>query len=205
MDQISSYSIPFRYIPPVSFRAVPLSALALALLGCGSSALRIAGAPRGDTYVQGFDGSERSVAIGKIRLRPEVCKGFPLAQEHRKLGANDFVKFLESRGFDPKVTRARPDLVFVDISNAGTHDPVRFRVATLDNAGAAGRDLHVSLLQHGEGRWGFHRSNLAVLAPPASASDIVAFASLTKLACWGVLTVAGLDDSYVIPGGYSEL
>ena len=28
---------------------------------------------------------------------------------------------------------------------------------------------------------------------------------VASLACWGVLTVAGRDDTFVVPGGYREL
>ncbi|MDF2698430.1 MAG: hypothetical protein K0S65_6814, partial [Labilithrix sp.] len=55
------------------------------------------------------------------------------------------------------------------------------------------------------GSWGIHRANIAVLAPPGSVPDILAFVGKTKLACWGVLTVAGRDDAFVVPGGYREL
>jgi hypothetical protein len=34
---------------------------------------------------------------------------------------------------------------------------------------------------------------------------MLAFALKTRLACWGVLTVAGRDDDFVVPGGYTEL
>jgi len=167
--------------------------------------MHVAGTPQGKTYVQGFDGEQHAVVPGEVRLLPSVCKDVDVAQEHRTLSADDFVKFLRQQGLAAKVTRARGDLVYVDVANAGTKSPLRFRVAILDSPGAAGRDLHIALLQHGEGRWGVHRANLAVLGPEGSDDDIVAFAARTKLACWGVLTISGLDDTYVIPGGYAEL
>ena len=40
---------------------------------------------------------------------------------------------------------------------------------------------------------------------PGEVGNIMAFAERTKLACWGVLTVAGPDDAMVVPGGYREL
>jgi hypothetical protein len=49
-----------------------------------------------------------------------------------------------------------------------------------------------------------HRGNLAVLAPIGSMDQILEFAGRTKLACWGVLTVAARDDDFVVPGGYME-
>ena len=81
---------------------------------------------------------------------------------------------------------------------------MRLRVAILPDAPAAGRDLHEAILQHGTGSWGVHRGNLAVLAPIGDPDEIVSFAAKTKLACWGVLTLAGRDDSFVTPGGYFE-
>ena len=35
--------------------------------------------------------------------------------------------------------------------------------------------------------------------------DAVVLAGKLHLACWGTLMIAGHDDSYVIPGGYTEL
>jgi hypothetical protein len=103
------------------------------------------------------------------------------------------------------VSRARLDLAYADVEGTIAGRSLRFRIAILPNAGAAGRELHEALLQHGEGWWGVHRSNLAVLAPPGTLADTVIFAARTRLACWGVVTVAGRDDTYVIPGGYTEL
>lgn len=179
--------------------------IAIQAFGCASSVLHLPGAAPGSSYVEGFDGSERSVVPGSVRLRPSVCADLPTQQEFKPLDADDFARFLKSQGFEVRVTRARLDLAYVDLTHAGSEAPVRFRVAVLADAGAAGRDLHVALLQHGQGSWGVHRSNLAVLAPQGSYDDVVAFASRTKLACWGVLTLTGLDDTFVIPGGYAEL
>ena len=53
--------------------------------------------------------------------------------------------------------------------------------------------------------WGVHRSNLAVLGPAGDPSDTITFAAVTKLACWGVFTIAETDDAFVVPGGYTEL
>src|SRR5205823_3175455 len=116
----------------------------------------------------------------------------------------ELVRFLTAHGYESKTVRARSDLVYVDVLNAGDH-PVRLRVAILPDPPAAGKELHQAILQHGEGSWGVHRSNLAVLAPIGEPSEVVAFAVKTKLACWGVLTMAGLDDTFVVPGGYLEL
>ncbi len=167
--------------------------------------MRPSGSPKGSSYVQGFDGQPHSVVPGSVRLLPSICKDMDLRQDHRPLRVDDFVQFLRSQGLSTTETRARADLVYVDVTSAGSTEPLRFRVAVLSSPGEAGRHLHLALLEHGKGRWGIHRSNLAVLGPEGSYDDIVAFSARTKLACWGVLTLAKLDDTYVIPGGYVEL
>lgn len=186
-------------------RSLGPPALVLSLLGCASSGMHVPASPEGSTFVQGFYGEASSVELGETRLRPSVCEHVDRTQEHRTLGVDDFLAFLHRQGLETEVTRARGDLVYVDVTNAGTEAPLRFRVAILESPGAAGRDLHVALLQHGAGWWGVHRGNLAVLGPEGSDDDIVAFAAKTKLACWGVLTISGLDDTYVLAGGYTEL
>jgi hypothetical protein len=95
--------------------------------------------------------------------------------------------------------------IAIDVVNAGGEIPARLRVAVLPNAQLAGRELHEALLEHGPGSWGVHRSNLAVLAPIGSPDQVVAFATKTQLACWGVITTSGRDDTFVITGGYTEL
>lgn len=141
---------------------------------------------------------------GSARLKPEVCRDTPENKpETATLDASDLVSFLERQGLHTSVIRPRPDLAYVDVAGLGT-EPVRLRVAILPNAYAAGNDLHHAILQHGAGSWGVHRSNLAVLGPIGSMDQIFELAGRTKLACWGVLTVAGLDDDFVVPGGYME-
>jgi hypothetical protein len=125
--------------------------------------------------------------------------------EYTILDEGSLMRFLQARGYELRRVRARSDLVYVDVMNSGGQQPVRLRVAVLPNAQAAGRDLHEALLEHGPGSWGVHRSNLAVLAPIGSPEQVVAFATKTQLACWGVLTTAGRDDTFVITGGYTEL
>ncbi|MBX3196947.1 MAG: hypothetical protein KF894_02220 [Labilithrix sp.] len=177
----------------------------IAACGCGSSDLAIAGAPAASHYLQSFEGEPSGVELGEVRLRPDVCKGLELAPAGRPLDADDFVAFAKSQGLETRMVRARHDLVFVDVLNAGTKVPVRFRVAILDTSGAAGNELHTALLQQGRGTWGLQRSNLAVLAPMTSPEDAVVMASKLRLACWGVFMIAGHDDTFVIPGGYTEL
>jgi hypothetical protein len=91
------------------------------------------------------------------------------------------------------------------VDDARTRRPARLRVAILENADEAGRELADAIAEHGNGSWGIHRSNLAVLGPVGDTSHDLAFAAETKLVCWGVFTVVGSRDTVVIPGGYREL
>jgi len=177
----------------------------LACAGCGASDLHISGAPPASQYVVSFSGEPSGASLGEVRLAQDVCKGVDLKPVGRPLDADAFEAFVKAQGLETRTIRARADLVFVDVVNAGTSAPVRFRVAVLDTAGAAGHELHGALLQHGEGSWGLQRGNLAVLAPTGSIDDIVVMASKLRLACWGTLMIAGHDDTYVVPGGYTEL
>lgn len=186
-------------------RALFFALVSVAALGCGSSDLHIAGAPPASQYLQTFDGEPSGLDLGEVRLRPDVCKGIDVTPVGRPLDADDFIAFVKSQGLETRVVRARHDLVFVDMLNAGTAGPIRFRVAILGSAGAAGHELHTALLQQGRGTWGLHRSNLAVLAPGGSPDDAVVMASKLRLACWGVFMIAGHDDTFVVPGGYTEL
>ncbi len=185
-------------------RGLTLGLVALAN-GCGSADLHVAGAPPAAHYIESFAGQEASVTLGQVRLKPEVCKDIDTKPAGRPLDAEAFTSFVREQGLEMKTSVARHDLVFVDLTNAGTSAPVRFRVAVLDTPGAAGSELHRALLQHGEGTWGVHRGNLAVLAPRASVDDAIVLAAKTKLACWGTLMIAGRDDTFVVPGGYYEL
>ena len=38
----------------------------------------------------------------------------------------------------------------------------------------------------------------------AGLRDAVAFAIQHRLVCWGMMTYAGYDDAYVVPGPYAE-
>jgi hypothetical protein len=174
-------------------------------VGCGPSEMHVPATAPGSSHVQAPDGSPSAVVAGGVRLRASVCEGVDLRPDHRLLEAEEFIRFVRAQGLEVRVATDRGDLVYADVINAGTQNALRFRVAVLPDAGAAGRDLHLALLQHGSGAWGVHRANLAVLAPAGSLDDVVGFAARSKLACWGVLTVAGLDDTFVIPGGYTEL
>jgi hypothetical protein len=184
----------------------PVFALAATLLshaaGCdhGTPAAAYMTTPGGaQHYVQG------PPELGAVRLRPDVCQGVPEnAPDRARLDHDALVQFLQRQGLRTTIVRARADLVYVDVDDGGGGAPLRLRVAILDDALAAGQDLHRAILEHGPGSWGVHRSNLAVLAPIGSVDQILEFAARTKLACWGVLTVASRDDDFVVPGGYME-
>lgn len=112
-------------------------------------------------------------------------------------------KLLDAKGIPYKVSVEREDLHLFDVELHGK--TTRLRVATLDTPREAGRHLHQALLEHGMGYWGVHRGNIAVLGPEASVDDAIGFSFETGLACWGVLTAAGRDDTFMIAGGYFEL
>ncbi len=186
---------------PLHLTTVAAVASALLLVGCSDtvpySTLTTPGG--GSRYAVG------SLDLGAARIKPEVCRDVAENKpESNPLDENALVGFLQRQGFHTKLVRARSDLAYIDITDAGGSEPVRLRVAILPSPHAAGSDLHHAILQHGPGSWGVHRANLAVLAPIGSVDQIVEFAGRTKLACWGVLTVAARDDDFVVPGGYME-
>jgi hypothetical protein len=177
-------------------------AVAVMALGCGES-------PPPNAYLTTPGGGDRyakgSMGLGEAHLRSEVCDGVAENKpDQTRLDEHALAAFLQRQGFQTSLTRARADLVYLDVTNSGGDQPVRLRVAVLEDARAAGADLHKAILEHGDGSWGVHRSNLAVLGPIGNVDQIMEFAGRTKLACWGVLTVAGRDDDFVIPGGYME-
>jgi|SRR5215467_9430799 len=188
--------------PSPALALVLALALALATAGCSGAT----GGAYLSTSGSGASGSvQGSTSPGEMRLNPSICNGIPeLRPDYKPLDEGALMSFLKTHGFETTRTRARSDLVYVDITNAGP-SPVRLRVAILATPPDAGRDLHEALLQHGPGSWGVHRSNLAILAPIGSDDEIIALAVKTKLACWGVLTLTGRDDTFVVPGGYTEL
>ncbi|MGH7294803.1 MAG: hypothetical protein ACRELB_07720 [Polyangiaceae bacterium] len=181
-----------------------LAALAAGALsaGCGEAAPPSAFMTTpggGDRYAKG------PLALSEVHIKGDVCDGVAENKpDSTRLDESALAAFLQRQGFQTTVVRARADLVYMDVTGAGGGKPIRLRVAVLDDAPAAGADLHKALLEHGSGSWGVHRSNLAVLAPIGSIDQILEFAGRSKLACWGVLTVAGRDDDFVIPGGYME-
>jgi hypothetical protein len=182
--------------------AAALSGLLVA--SCGAGPLATEGGPDAAKLVVGFDGEPTGPSLDGMRLRPEVCKGEDLKPPYETLDERDLVRFLQRQNLDVRTTGARSDLVYLTVTGHPLRRPVRLRVAMLPTAEEAGAELHRALLQHGSGYWGVRRANLAVLAPPDALSEVIRFAGRTKLACWGTLTVTGLDDVYVVPGGYHE-
>jgi hypothetical protein len=145
---------------------------------------------------------EKTSRLGEARYRAEVCRGYDLTPEAAPLTTDALKEHLAQKSLAYKVRVERPDLHLFDVVVGGR--TVELRVATLEDRAAAGRHLHSALLEHGKGFWGVHRGNLAVLGPPGSVKDVLAFGAATGLACFGVLTVAGRDDTFVVPGGYFE-
>jgi hypothetical protein len=145
-----------------------------------------------------------SVSLGRFKIGPEACKGMDTRPIVQPLNQEDFTRFLEASGVKVQPRKARTNLYWYDFPN-GDGGFLRLRLAVLDTPSAAAKDLHGSLLEHGPGWWGVRRSNLALLAPKASLSEALGFALKHKLACWGMMTYAGVDDAYVVPGPYAEL
>jgi hypothetical protein len=183
-----------------AMRASWLAALFALLAACGGYRL-----PR----AQGVDPAaqiEGPMTPGAMRLKPSLCDGIDVQPDYTNLDERSVVDFLKKRGFPVRTVRARSDLVYVELQlNPDRDEWVRLRVAILQSAPQAGAELHRAELEHGTDSWGVHRSNLAVLGPAGDVGDIVAFHARTKLACWGVLSIAGRDDDFAVPGGYREL
>ena len=145
-----------------------------------------------------------SIGFNQFKFKPDLCKGIDTHVVNQPLNQEDFTRFVASIGTKVEAKKARANLYWFDFPGDG-EDKVRLRLAILEDAPAAAEDLHASLKEHGPGWWGLRRSNLAILAPKASLDDAAGFAVKYKLVCWGMFTVAGLDDAYVIPGPYMEL
>jgi hypothetical protein len=189
----------------IALRRLSLS-LVLALVACGPSspAARVRSTNLRDSF-EGTAGGEPTFAPNRFRLKASACAGRDVAPVlDQVLDERSLLDHLAAANVKVKVQKARADLIYVDILDAGTVAPVRLRVAVLKSRHAAGRELHEAIQQHGRGSFGFHRGNLAVLAPVAPLEDALAFSVRTQLACWGVLTVAAADDDFVVAGGYSE-
>jgi hypothetical protein len=144
------------------------------------------------------------VTLSEFKIGPKACEGLDLAVSGDKLDHQDLTRFFAAQGLELLPKKARSDLYWYEFKNGSDNNPLRLRLAILKNRHGAAKDLHDSLLQHGPGWWGVRRGNLAVLGPKASLSEALQFAIKYKLACWGTFTYAGVDDAYVVAGGYSE-
>jgi len=185
----------------VAARAIALSCVVLA---CGKQDLELVNGAnwKRQVYERGEPWGE---ALGDLVFRPEVCQGIDLTPQYGRLDENDIINFLRQRNLQFNIERPRDDLAYIVVDDVRTRRPARLRVAILENADEAGHELADAIEQHGNGSWGVHRSNLAVLGPVGDTSHDLAFAAETKLVCWGVFTVVGSRDTVVIPGGYREL
>ena len=153
--------------------------------------------------------SGASMSLGRFKIKADACQAIDLHPITQPINQDDLARFLEAQGVKIVPKKARQNLYWFDFPN-GTKSGyprgfTRLRVAILDNPGAAAKDLHDSLLDHGPGWWGFRRANVAVLAPKTSVGEAMAFAVKYKLACWGIVSYSGHDDAYVVPGPYAEL
>lgn len=178
--------------------------LGCGVLACGGRDLELVDGSNWKSYVY-ERGEPWGEALGDLVFRREVCEGEDLTPEYDRLDENDLIRFLEARKVKLRVERPRDDLAYLIVDDGRTKQPARLRVAILENADEAGRELAEAIAQHGNGSWGVHRSNLAVLGPVGDTSHDLAFAAETKLVCWGVFTIVGSRDTVVIPGGYREL
>jgi hypothetical protein len=181
-------------------------ALSLLVAGCGPSVLlNVTDGSDWKAFVVDRNGNSPSTSeLSSLRFRDGLCDAAAMIPERNVLTEEHFISYLQKQGVDVRVERQRTDLVYLNLTGVGTQNPIRFRVAILKTREQAGRELHEGILQHGEGSWGVHRANLAVLGPLGSAEDDLRFAAKYKLPCWGVFTIAGRDDTVVIPGAYIE-
>jgi hypothetical protein len=147
---------------------------------------------------------------GRSHWRAEVCARQDLRPDYRVLNEANLVAFLRAQGFELRIERqpvepSKPELVYVFVADRrAASGSVALRVATLASPDVAGHALYDALLARGEGAWGVHRANVAVLGPAGFVDDDLAFAARTRLACWGTFTFAEAGDAYVVAGGYAE-
>jgi hypothetical protein len=149
------------------------------------------------------EGGDRSTPLARQRFKANACAGYDLTPEKDVLTIDALKTHLKERSIEFTVTPERDDLHLFDLDLQG--EKAQLRVATLKSPREAGRHLNQALLEHGQGYWGVHRGNLAVLAPAGSLNETSGFAVRTGLLCWGVFTQAGRDDTFALPGGYFEL
>lgn len=188
-----------------SLRLVLAVGVAAALASaCGASGFRFAKPIDPWTVVEPLEGSSRDLELGRIRFRASMCEGLDLRPAASPIDEGSLVAFLRAQGVQLRIERARGDLVYLELRELGADPPIRLRVAILADADAAGVELHRALREHGPGTFGLHRANVAVLGPGGRLADLLAFAQKTRLPCWGVMTVAGDDDAFVVGGAYAE-
>jgi hypothetical protein len=173
---------------------------------CGGPPSQMPPGPEWRQYVVDRPGTS---GPGSHQWGPDVCARVDLKPDYHALTEASLVAFLQGQGLDARVERQpveanKPGLVFVFVAAPGTSRTVPLRVAILPSADEAGRDLYDALLLRGQGAWGVHRANLAVLGPSGDEPDDLQFAGKTRLACWGTFTVAEGGDAVVVPGGYAE-
>lgn len=160
-----------------------------------------------DDYLLTPEGDEDpSVTLSEFKIAPKTCSGIDTKMVNGPLDQEDVNRFFAARGLQLKAKKARNDLWWYEFPAGDSPDDgfVRLRLAVLKDRDAAAKDLHDSLLQHGPGWWGVRRGNLAILAPKASLDEALRFAIKYRLVCWGMFTYTGVDDAYVVAGGYSE-
>ncbi len=161
-----------------------------------------------DDYLLTPEGAqEPSVSLTHFKFSKKSCEGIDTRMALADLDQEDLTRFFAARGLNLKPRKARGDLYWYEItSQEEGEEPevLRLRLAVLKDRFAAAKDLHDSLLQHGPGWWGLRRGNLALLAPKSDLGNAVRFAVKYKLQCWGSFTYAGVDDAYVVSGGYTE-
>jgi hypothetical protein len=155
------------------------------------------------------EGDERApVSFQHFKFARETCTGIDTTFSKDDLDQESLTRFLAAQKLELKPKRARDDLWWYEIQDQDEEndgeDVLRLRLAVLKDRYAASKDLHDSLMQHGPGWWGLRRGNLALLAPKASLRTALRFAIKYKLVCWGMFTYAGVDDAYVVGGGYTE-
>ena len=184
----------------ITMRAVVVASALWMLVGAsGCKAYLLPSTPG----VSASDQVEHGLSLETLRLRREVCSGISLEPETGTLGPEAVLSYLKARGFEVHTSTARTDLVYADVP-LDSKRSVRLRVAVLPTATRAGEELHEGMGVRGTGSWGVHRGNLAILGPEGHVDDIIAFASKTRLACWGVLSIQSGDDTFVVQGGYLE-
>ena len=165
---------------------------AIGLSACGG---RVSQMPPGTDFRQFVTERPGAAGAAGFAWRPDVCGRTELRPEYRTLDETSLVAFLRDNQLDARVERQpveanKPELVFVFVSGGGAAQPIPLRVAILRSADEAGRALYDALMQRGDGAWGVHRANLAVLGPTGQTADDLAFGELGGHFIWGARAAA---------------